>query len=68
MSSSRTSYSIRGKSDINSNIFQFNLDKAKSNPGLELLTRENKYFANDILDEQEELIILNSRRNLINEI
>ena len=59
---------IRGKTDQNSNIHQFNLDKSRSDKNLDLFMRENKYFSHEILNEQEQLIILNARRTLVNEI
>ncbi|XP_028414610.1 zinc finger MYM-type protein 1-like [Dendronephthya gigantea] len=63
----RQGLAIRGHQDEESNIAQFNRDKAKSNPGLKMLISE-KYFSHDILNEQERLIVLNARRTLVEEI
>ena len=59
---------IRGHEDEESNIFQFNKDKARSNTGLQLLMSECQYFSHEILNEQERLIVLDARRRLVQEI
>jgi hypothetical protein len=64
----RQGIAIRGNSDEESNIIQFNLDKAKEVPGLKLMMTEQKYLAHDILQEQEELLVLQARRNLLSSI
>ena len=56
---------IRGKTDNNSNIHQFNLDKAQGDENLQLFLNENKYFSHEILEEQEQRLVLNARRSLI---
>ena len=52
----RQGLAIRGHNDEESNIIQFNRDKAKNNTALHLLMRENQYFSHEILNEQEKLI------------
>ena len=64
----RQGLGIRGHQDEESNIIQFNKDKAKNNTGLHLLMSENRYFSHEILNEQERLIVLNARRTLVEEI
>lgn len=59
---------VHGHTDKDSNIYNFNKDKAISHPGLNLLMRENKYMSYDCLNEQQELLVLNARRALIKEI
>ena len=64
----RQGLAVRGHQDEESNIVQFNKDKAKHNDGLRLLMNENQYFSHEILTEQERLIALNARRTLVEEI
>ncbi|XP_046860232.1 zinc finger MYM-type protein 1-like [Xenia sp. Carnegie-2017] len=65
----RQGIAIRGRTDFESNIHQFNLDKAINDKALKLLLDENRYVnAHDILDEQKQMIVLNARRHLINKI
>ena len=55
---------IRGHDDVDSNTRQSNEEKV-SNEGLTLLLKENLYVSHDVLTEQEELIVLNARRQLL---
>ena len=64
----RQGLAVRGHQDEESNIVQFNKDKAKHNDGLRLLMNENQYFLHEILTEQERLTALNARRTLVEEI
>ncbi|XP_028394417.1 zinc finger MYM-type protein 1-like [Dendronephthya gigantea] len=65
----RQGVAIRGNTDLDSNIYQFNLDKAIHDKGLELLLNEKHYTtAHDILVEQQQLLILNARRNLLENV
>ncbi|MEL7308435.1 MAG: hypothetical protein AAGK05_11580 [Pseudomonadota bacterium] len=59
---------IRRIDESESNIHQFNKDKAIHVPGLKLLLQEKKYMSHDILQEQEELIVLTIRRQLVQKI
>ena len=59
---------IRGHTDKDSNIFQFNKDKAVENAGLNLLLKENQYMSHDILAEQEEMLVLSARKRLLNDV
>ena len=59
---------IRGHNDIDSNTRQFNKDKEINNDGLKHLLKENQYMSHDILIEEEEMIVLNARRQLLSEI
>lgn len=59
---------IRGHTDKDSNIFQFNKDKAVDNAGLNLLLKENQYMSHDILAEQEEMLVLSARKSLLNDV
>ena len=59
---------IRGHNDEESNVFQFNKDKARNDNGLHLPMSENRYFSHEILNEQECLIVLEARRRLVKEI
>ncbi|XP_028405240.1 uncharacterized protein LOC114527744 [Dendronephthya gigantea] len=59
---------IRGHTDEDSNIIQFNKDKAIDHEGLNLLLKENQYMSHDILVEQEETFVLRARRSLIDDI
>ena len=54
----RQEVAIRGKTDIESNIYQFDLDKSSNDKGLQLLLNEKRYTtAHDILDEQERMCV-----------
>ena len=64
----RQDIAIRGHTDDDSNIIQFNRDKAIDHEGLNLLLNENQYLSHDILVEQEEALVLSARRRLIDEI
>ena len=60
---------IRGNTDLESNIYQFDLDKARSDKGLKLLLDEKHYVTvHDVLMEQEQMLVLNARRHLMNNI
>ena len=60
---------IRGDTDEDSNIYQFNLDKAVTDSGLKLLLKEKHYvFAHDILEEQKQMLVLEARRGLLERI
>ena len=64
----RQGIAVRGKTDEDSNIVQFNKDKAIDNEALALFLSENQYMGHEILTEQEELLVLTARRRLISEI
>ena len=64
----RQGVAIRGDTDKESNIMQFNLDKSTLEPGLKLLLDDNKYISHGCIEEQEQLIILEVRRKLADEI
>ncbi|XP_028407534.1 uncharacterized protein LOC114530150 [Dendronephthya gigantea] len=64
----RQGVAIRGHTDEDSNIIQFNKDKAIDHEGLNLLLKENQYMSHDILVEQEETLVLRARRSLIDDI
>ena len=64
----RQGIAVRGHADKESNIVQFDKDKAIDNPALALFLAENQYMSHEILTEQEELLVLKARRSLINEI
>jgi len=64
----RQGVAVRGHTDEESNIVQFNKDKAIDNPDLALFLAENQYMGHEILTEQEELLVIKARRSLINEI
>ena len=60
---------IRGNTDSESNIYQFDLDKAVNDKGLKLLLDENRYVtAHDILEEQKQALVLSARRHLLDDI
>jgi predicted restriction endonuclease len=60
---------IRGNTDSESNIYQFNVDKAINDRGLKLLIDENRYVtAHDILEEQKRALVLRARKHLLDEI
>ena len=60
---------VRGGTDENSNIYQFNLDKAVTDNGLQLLLKEKHYvLAHNILEEQKQMLVLEARRDLLDRI
>ena len=63
----RQGVAIRGKTDdIESNLYQFDLDKSSNDKGLQLLLNEKRYTTvHDILDEQERMLVLKARRELL---
>ena len=64
----RQGIAIRGHTDDDSNIIQFNRDKAIAHEGLNLLLKGNQYLSHDILVEQEEALVMSAKRRLIDEI
>lgn len=65
----RQGVAIRGSTDSESNIYQFDLDKAINDKGLKLLLDENRYVtAHDILEEQKQALVLSARRHLLDDI
>ena len=54
---------IRGHTDEDANIIQFNKDKAIDHEGLNLPLKENQYMSHDILVEQKETLVLSARRS-----
>ena len=62
----RPGIAICGRSGVESNIYQFNLDKAKNDHGLKLLMKEERYTtSHDILDEQRNMFVSAARRELL---
>lgn len=59
---------IRGHTDENSNITQFNKDKAIHDVGLKRFLDEGRFFSHEILSEQEQSLVLEAKRTLVNEI
>ena len=60
---------VRGGTDEDSNIYRFNLDKAVTDNGLQLLLKEKYYvLAHDILEEQKQMLVLEARRDLLDRI
>eukprot|EP00795_Rhopilema_esculentum_P010269 gene10269-18965_t len=60
---------IRGDTDEDSNIYQFNLDKAVTDSGPKLLLKEKHYIlAHDIFEEQKQMLVLEARRDLLERI
>ena len=60
---------IRGNTDYESNIYQFDLDKARSDKGLKLLLDEKHYVTvHNILMERQQMLVLNARSLLMNNI
>eukprot|EP00795_Rhopilema_esculentum_P003955 gene3955-15287_t len=57
---------IRGNDDTISNIFQFNLDKSRTDERLFLNSRS--YFGHAILSEQEQMLVLEGRMQVLEEI
>ena len=65
----RQGIAIRGRADSESNIYQFNTDKAINDKALKLILDENRYVnAHDILEEQKQLLVLSARRHLLENI
>jgi hypothetical protein len=65
----RQGVAIRGNTDLDSNIYQFNLDKARNDKVWKLLLDEKRYvIVHDILSGQEQMLVLSARRNLLNKI
>jgi len=65
----RQGIAIRGDTDIESNIHQFNLDKITHDNGLKLLVEEGRFInSHDAIQEQEQLLVLDARRSLVKEI
>ena len=62
----RQGIAIRGRSDVESNIYHFNLDMAKNDHGLKLLVKEERYTtSHDKLDEQKNMLVLAARRGIL---
>ena len=60
---------IRGDTDDESNIYQFDLNQSKRDLGLQVLLNEKHYISShDILQEQEQLLILEVRRKIVERI
>ena len=60
---------IRGETDEDSNIYQFNLDKTATDSGLQLLLEERHYIlAHVILEKQKQMLVLEARRDLLDRI
>ena len=60
---------IRGDTDIESNIHQFNLDKISHDKRLKLLVEEGRFInSHDAIQEQQQLLVLDARRSLVKEI
>ena len=59
---------IRGHTDEEWNVFQFNKDKSQYVAGLRHLMDDKKYMSHSILDEQEQNFVLQARREIIGEI
>ena len=62
----RQGVAIRCATDSESNIYQFDLNKAINDKGLELLLTDKHFVtAHDILDEQKRMLLLKARRSLL---
>ena len=59
---------MQGHSYEDSNIVQFNKDKAVGDARLWLLLHENKFFSHDTLAQQEGLKVLSARRDLLRDV
>ena len=59
---------LRGHTDEESNVYQFNKDKSRHVPGLRRLMNEKKYMSHEVLEEQEKDLVLSARNEPINEI
>ena len=64
----RQDVAIRRADDDESNLSQFDKDKAIHVPGLRLLMNEKRLLSDDILEEQETLLVLKARQKLISEV
>lgn len=65
----RQGVAIRGDTDLESNIHQFNLDKSFHNDDLKVLMNDGRYVdSHDVLQEQEQLLVLEARRSILREI
>ena len=64
----RQGIAIRGHTDENLKIYQFNKDEANDNEGLNLIMKENLYLSHEILSEQEEILVLAARKRLISDV
>ena len=64
----RQGIAIRRVDDEESNLIQFNIDKANHVPGLKLLLKEKRFLSHDIVQEQESMLILKARRQLISKV
>lgn len=63
----RQGVSIRGTDD-ESNIMQFNLDKSAHEPGLIVLMADKRFMSHSVLQEQNQLLVLETRKNLVTDI
>ena len=64
----RQGIAIRGKDETNSNIFQLNLDKARTDDNFRVFLRSKSYFGHALLAEQEQMLVLNARIKVLDEI
>jgi len=65
----RQGIAIRGDTDLESNVHQFNLDKISHDDGLKLLVDEGHFVnSHDALQEQEQLLVLDARRSVLKDI
>ena len=65
----RQGFPIRADTDEDSNIYQFNLDKAVTDSGLNCyLKRSITFFAHGILEGQKQMLVLEARRDLLERI
>jgi Domain of unknown function (DUF4371) len=65
----RQGIAIRGDTDLESNVYQFNLDKISHDNGLKLLVDEGRFVnSHDALQEQEQLLVLDARRSILKDI
>ena len=62
----RQGIAVRGDTDLKSNIYQFDLDKAINDKGLKLLRQEKRFVsAHDTVEEQMQVLVLTARRDLL---
>ena len=64
----RQGIAIRGKDETNANIFQLNLDKARTDDNLRVFLRSKSYFGHALLAEEEQMLVLNARIKVLDEI
>ena len=64
----RQGIAIRRKDETNSNIFQLNLNKARNDDNLRVFLRSKSYFGHSPLAEQEQMLVLNARIKVLDEI